>query len=84
MAQAKASLSELAARAAGGERFVLVRRGKPLACLVGPGDLERLEAAGRAQTFVEAVGAFRQKHRGSLPSRLVAARRTSRRPARLP
>lgn len=42
--EAKAHLSALMARAGyGGERFVIERRGKPLAALVGVGDLERLE-----------------------------------------
>ena len=42
--EAKAKLSELMARAGyGGERFLIERRGKPLAALVGVGDLERLE-----------------------------------------
>lgn len=42
--EAKASLSELMARAGyGGERFLIERRGRPLAALVGAGDLERLE-----------------------------------------
>ncbi len=44
-AEAKAHFSELMARVAhGGERFVLERRGKPVAALVGVEDLERLEA----------------------------------------
>ena len=42
--EAKASLSELMARAGyGGERFLIERRGRPLAALVGAEDLERLE-----------------------------------------
>lgn len=43
--EAKAHLSALMARAAyGGERFVIERRGRPLAALVGVDDLERLES----------------------------------------
>ena len=43
--EAKAHLSALMARAGyGGERFVIERRGKPLAALVGVEDLERLES----------------------------------------
>jgi prevent-host-death family protein len=46
--EAKAHLSELMARVGyGGERFVIERRGRPLAALVGVEDLERLEAEGR-------------------------------------
>lgn len=42
--EAKARLSALMARAGyGGERFLIERRGKPLAALVGVEDLERLE-----------------------------------------
>ena len=41
---AKAHLSALMARAGyGGERFLIERRGRPLAALVGVEDLERLE-----------------------------------------
>ncbi len=42
--EAKAQLSALMARVSyGGERFVIERRGRPLAALVGMEDLERLE-----------------------------------------
>lgn len=42
--EAKAQLSALMARAGyGGERFVIERRGRPLAALVGVEDLEHLE-----------------------------------------
>lgn len=42
--EAKAHLSALMARVGyGGERFVIERRGKPLAALVGVEDLKRLE-----------------------------------------
>ncbi len=45
--EAKAQLSVLMARAGyGGERFLIERRGRPLAALVGVGDLERLEREG--------------------------------------
>lgn len=44
VSEAKAHLSSLMARAGyGGERFLIERRGKPLAALVGVEDLERLE-----------------------------------------
>lgn len=47
--EAKAQLSALMARAGyGGERFLIERRGRPLAALVGVGDLERLEGEGDA------------------------------------
>jgi len=45
--EAKAHLSALMARAGyAGERYLIERRGKPLAALVGVEDLERLEAEG--------------------------------------
>lgn len=44
VSEAKAHLSSLMARAGyAGERFLIERRGKPLAALVGVEDLERLE-----------------------------------------
>lgn len=51
--EAKAHLSALMARVGyGGERFVIERRGRPLAALVGVEDLERLEEGrGEATTF---------------------------------
>lgn len=43
--EAKAKLSEMMARVGyGGERFVIERRGRPLAALVGVEDLKRLES----------------------------------------
>lgn len=52
VAEAKRRFSELLTRAAfAGERFVIARRGRPLAALVATRDLERLEhpPGGRAQ-----------------------------------
>jgi len=44
VAEAKRRFSELVARAAfAGERFLIARRGKPLAALIGLEDLRRLE-----------------------------------------
>ena len=55
---AKAHLSALMARAGyAGERYLIERRGKPLAALVGVEDLERLEAEG---------GSPRSRPRGAL------------------
>ncbi len=45
---AKAKFSELISRAAAGERFVIRRRDKPVAAIIGTDDLERL--AGRQRT----------------------------------
>ncbi|MGH3147480.1 MAG: type II toxin-antitoxin system Phd/YefM family antitoxin [Rubrobacter sp.] len=63
--EAKAHLSELMARVGyGGERFVIERRGRPLAALVGVEDLERLETEGgdavpRPRGALALVGAWR-------------------------
>ncbi|NPV07975.1 MAG: type II toxin-antitoxin system Phd/YefM family antitoxin [Anaerolineae bacterium] len=43
VAEAKARFSELLSRAAAGERFVIKRRERPVAALVGVADLDRLE-----------------------------------------
>ncbi|HEY3360123.1 MAG TPA: type II toxin-antitoxin system prevent-host-death family antitoxin [Polyangia bacterium] len=77
MAQAKAELSQLASRAAAGERFVLLRRGRPLAALVGAQDLATLEAAGVQQSFADALAAFRSRHRGHLPEERLRVRRSA-------
>ncbi len=45
IAEAKSSFSELVSRTAAGERFVIRRRGLPVAALVNPAELERLERA---------------------------------------
>ena len=55
--EAKAHLSELMARVGyGGERFVIERRGRPLAALVGVEDLERLEKGDSTSRLVGAMG----------------------------
>ncbi len=62
--EAKAQLSALMARVGyGRERFVIERRGKPLAALIGIEDLERLEkerggAASRPLGAIALVGAW--------------------------
>lgn len=66
--EAKAQLSALMARAGfGGERFLIKRRGKPLAALVGAEDLERLEGergdASPRSSRRGAVGAWGDRHR---------------------
>jgi antitoxin (DNA-binding transcriptional repressor) of toxin-antitoxin stability system len=76
MAHAKASLSELASRAAAGERFLLLRRGKPVAGLVAPEDLAALEGAAASTTFVTALEEFRRRHPAALPAEPLALRRS--------
>lgn len=46
--EAKSRLSELISRAAGGERFLIQRRDRPVAALIGAGELERLEESSYA------------------------------------
>ena len=43
ISEAKSRFSEFLSRAASGERFVIVRRARPLAALISAGELERLE-----------------------------------------
>ena len=43
VSEAKSRFSEFLSRAARGERFVIVRRERPLAALIGAAELERLE-----------------------------------------
>ena len=62
VAEAKGRLSELLGRASyGGDRFVIERRGRPVAAIVSVGDLERIDAgAGKPQRrgLLAAVGAL--------------------------
>jgi prevent-host-death family protein len=48
VAEAKSRFSELISRAASGERFIIQRRQRPVAALVGAVELERLERTARA------------------------------------
>jgi prevent-host-death family protein len=48
VAEAKSRFSELISRASGGERFVIRRRERPVAVLINPQELERLERASSA------------------------------------
>jgi prevent-host-death family protein len=43
MSDAKSHFSEFLSRAANGERFVILRRERPLAAIIGAGELARLE-----------------------------------------
>jgi prevent-host-death family protein len=46
--EAKSRFSELISRAAGGERFVIRRRDRPVAALIGVSELQRLEKSSAA------------------------------------
>ena len=48
VADAKGRFSELISRAAAGERFIIQRRERPVAALIGANELERLERSSRA------------------------------------
>lgn len=45
--EAKSRFSELISRATAGERFLIRRRSRPVAVLIGSGELERLERMSR-------------------------------------
>lgn len=48
VAEAKSRFSELISRAAAGERFIIQRRERPVAALIGTTELERLERTSQA------------------------------------
>jgi prevent-host-death family protein len=48
VAEAKSRFSELISRAASGERFIIQRRERPVAALIGTVELEHLERTSRA------------------------------------
>jgi prevent-host-death family protein len=48
VAEAKSRFSELISRAATGERFIIQRRERPVAALIGTKELEHLERSSRA------------------------------------
>jgi prevent-host-death family protein len=48
VAEAKSRFSELISRAATGERFIIQRRERPVAALIGTAELERLERTSHA------------------------------------
>jgi prevent-host-death family protein len=57
IAEAKSSFSELVSRTAAGERFIIRRRGRAVAALVNPAELERLErSANMAYHLALALG----------------------------
>jgi prevent-host-death family protein len=61
MSEAKSHFSELLSRAASGERFVILRRERPLAAIIGVGELVRLErAAEMARRLAQTLGQSKQ------------------------
>jgi prevent-host-death family protein len=75
--QARADLAELVNRVAySGDRVVLTRHGKPLAALVSPSDLERLEDAERERTDLTSTGSRGSAPADSQPMRIAAEHRS--------
>lgn len=57
IAEAKSGFSELVSRTAAGERFIIQRRGRAVAALVNPAELERLDRiANMAHRLALALG----------------------------
>lgn len=57
VADAKSRLSELLSRVTAGERFLIQRRARPVAVLIGADELERLErTSGVARRLAAALG----------------------------
>lgn len=61
ISEVKSRFSEYLSRAAGGERFVIVRRARPLAAIISARELERLDRAAEitrhlAQTLGQSPG----------------------------
>lgn len=55
--EAKSRLSELVSRASAGERFLIRRRSRPVAVVLSPQELERLERSASAiRRLAEALG----------------------------
>jgi prevent-host-death family protein len=57
MSDAKSRFSEFLSRAASGERFVILRRERPLAAIIGAGELARLERSAEiARRLAQTLG----------------------------
>jgi prevent-host-death family protein len=61
VAEAKSRFSELISRAAAGERFIIQRRERPVAALIGAVEMERLERTSRAARRL-ALALGQEKH----------------------
>ena len=61
MSEAKSRFSEYLSRAASGERFVVLRRQRPLAAIIGAGELARLERSAEiTRRLAQSLGQSRQ------------------------
>ena len=57
MSEAKSHFSEFLSRAASGERFIIMRRERPLAAIIGAGELAQLEhSAEIARKLAQSLG----------------------------
>jgi len=57
MSEAKSRFSEFLSRASSGERFVILRRERPLAAIIGAGELARLERSAEiARRLAQTLG----------------------------
>jgi prevent-host-death family protein len=57
MSEAKSHFSEFLSRASSGERFVILRRERPLAAIIGAGELARLERSAEiARRLAQSLG----------------------------
>jgi prevent-host-death family protein len=61
MSEAKSRFSEFLSRASSGERFVILRRERPLAAIIGAGELARLERSAEiARRLAQTLGQSRK------------------------
>ncbi len=76
IAEAKSQFSDLVRRAeSGGERVLVHRHGRPVAAIVSPDDLRRLEALEDREDVVDAVAALREADaKGLVPLEVVLER----------
>src|SRR3970040_868320 len=77
ISEAKSRFSEYLSRAASGERFIIVRRERPLAALISAGDLERLERSAenprrRAQTLGQSANLLEGIEAGKIHPAMAA------------
>ena len=77
ISEAKSRFSEYLSRAASGEKFVIVRRSRPVAAIISAGDLERLERSAEitrrlAQTLGQSTKLLDQIEAGKVHPAMAA------------
>ncbi|HJS20644.1 MAG TPA: type II toxin-antitoxin system Phd/YefM family antitoxin [Anaerolineales bacterium] len=75
--EVKSRFSEFLSRAASGERFVIVRRSRPLAAIISAGELERLDRAAEitrrlAQTLGQSPALLKRIEAGKVHPAMAA------------